>query len=434
MNPTDRSWRTRLGTAFGLGLTLLLGVWAAHLKDPHLLLIRPYETPGLLGVTGLLFIGVLRKRPRTLAYQLWLGVLLLVALGILAGEWQFRMHQRTVLQTTSPAARMLGAHFMVGYTDLEALRPLVRQGLIGGIFITQRNVAGRSLAAVQADIAELQALRRTAGLPPLRVATDQEGGGVSRLSPPLPYLPPLAALLSTYAPEDAALYAQAEAYGSRQGQALAALGVNINFSPVVDLKVDRAADPLDFHSKIHQRAISADPAITLRVALAYGRGLAQHGVLPTLKHFPGLGRITTDTHHFPATLDTPIATLRQEDWLPFREVARQSSALIMLAHVRLPEVDAHTPVSFSRAVVQDILRGEWQHDGLLITDDLTMAAAYRHGICTATLKALNAGVDLLLIAYDPDPYYETMSCALAAHAGGRLDEAMLAHSAKRLAR
>jgi beta-N-acetylhexosaminidase len=406
---------------------VLLGL-AWNLKDPHLWSVRALEIPVLL-VLAACGVGLALRRPPG-PRRVLLLTLLVAAVGVgLAGEIGFRYRKHAVLS----AEAALGRHFIVGYDKLEEVQPLVAKGLVGGIFITQRNAAGKSMEELGGEIAHLQALRRSAGLPPLLVSTDQEGGPVSRLSPPLEKQPPLAALVAESRSEEE-LERKAEAYGAQQGAALAKLGVTINFSPVVDLKVDRGEQRLDFHSLIARRAISPDPRLTARVALAYVRGLERHQVKATLKHFPGLGGVASDTHHFSAVLDTPIAELRARDWLPFQQVAAQSSALVMLGHVVVAELDRQHPASFSRTVVQTVIRSEWRYDGVLITDDLTMGAAYNRGLCAATLGALNAGVDLLLVSYDHEKYYEAMHCAAKAYREGRLSAAMLGASRRRLER
>ncbi len=407
---------------------------AWNLKDPHLLPYRQFETMALL-IFGGLGIALAIRRMRGISRTLCLSILVAAMTLSLLGEFTCRYRKQAVLHAGLPAAPLLGQHFVVGYDSLDrqALRLLAGKGLVGGIFITQRNAAGRSAEELRQEIRELQALRQTAGLPPLIVATDQEGGVVSRLSPPLSRLPALATL-TTGSGIGADLEARAEAYGKQQGEELAALGVTVNFSPVVDLKPLHADHLLDFHSLIGRRAISSDPAMTARVAQAYGRGLEAQGVRPTLKHFPGLGGVADDTHHFSAVLDTSIAVLNARDWVPFKQVAAHSNALVMLGHVILTKVDSENPVSFSRPVVQTILRGAWKYEGVLITDDLTMGAAYKHGMCNATVKALNAGVDLLLISYDYEKYYEVIYCAARAYEQGGFDLAMLERSRRRIAR
>jgi beta-N-acetylhexosaminidase len=418
-----------LNFAGWIAVWLLLPAWACYVQNPHLLPLRPW---GVQILVMLCLALMLRARHLAGAARvLWLLPLLVATLVAVTGETQFHFAKRQVLGGAMPPAqvRALAAHFIVGYRDFEALRPLVAQGLVDGVFITRRNIADRSAAQIRDRITLLQTLRRDAGLPPLIIATDQEGGPVSRLSPPLPFEPPLASLLSA---GSADLDARAEAYGLRQGQGLASLGVTVDFSPVVDLKDQHGPALLDTHTQIGSRAIAEDPAMVSRVALAYGRGLARAGVAPTLKHFPGLGQVRGDTHHFSVALNTPLATLQAREWLPFRSAAQPLDALIMLGHVTLPEIDAEMPASLSRKVVQGVIRDTWHHEGVLITDDLSMQAAYGHGLCKAVTSALNAGVDLLLISYDDEQIYPALACAARALEKGELDRAMLERSGARL--
>lgn len=407
--------------AGALGWLALATLWflAWHLKDPHLRFMREWELGLLLGVLTA-GIAVAWRFARGRLRPVALGLAFAALLTALGNEAASRQHRAEVEAASGPVPQALGARFIVGYDDAAQLRDRVRKGLIGGIFVTGRNVKGRTATQLRDEIAGLQALRREAGLPPLVVATDQEGGAVSRLSPLVEPQPALATLLDADV-SDEELAQRAHAYGARQGRALAALGITLNFSPVVDLRPGRAPGRWDFHTRIDERAISADPAVTAQVALAYELGLESAGVRGTLKHFPGLAGVTEDTHHFAAVLHTPAARLATHDWKPFQEVSKQSDAAIMLGHVILPELDAEHPVSFSRRIVRQVIRGEWGYQGLLVTDDLTMGAAYNRGLCDATVRALGAGVDLLLIAYDHDKYFDAMHCALQAAQRGAPD-------------
>lgn len=411
-----------IGAALGWLALATLWFWAWHLKDPHLRFLRAEELPLLLGLLVAVIAAAWRfARGRLRPVALGLGFA--AVLTALCNEAASHQHRAEVLAMSGRTAQALGAHFIVGYDDANALRELARKGLIGGIFVTARNVRGRTADELRNEIQGLQALRYQAGLPPLIVATDQEGGGVSRLSPIVERQPALSTLLEADVPEDQ-LAERARAYGAQQGKALAALGVTLNFSPVVDLRPGHAPGRWDVHTRIDERAISSDPTVTTQVALAYVQGLESAGVRGTLKHFPGLAGVTEDTHHFAAELRTPVARLAAQDWKPFQEVSKQSDAAIMLGHVILAELDAEYPVSFSRRIVQQVIRGEWGYQGLLVTDDLTMGAAYNRGLCDATVRALDAGVDLLLIAFDHDKYFDAMHCAHQAVRQGARDGAL----------
>jgi beta-N-acetylhexosaminidase len=352
---------------------------------------------------------------------------LLVALLLLVGGQEAVWHgQRAAVLAAGPAARAVGPHFIVGYTDFAEVAELAEKGLIGGIYLTRRNVRGRSLADVQAEIAALQARRRAAGLPPLIVAADQEGGTVNHLSPLLAAMPPLATLAGTADPG-----AAARRYGEAQGKALAALGVTLNLAPVVDLKPLTRPEG-DRFSNIPARAISDDPARVSVIAAAYLDGLASHGVRGALKHFPGLRRVSRDTHLAAVRLNQSPAAMAA-DWLPFRALAGHADSALMLGHVVFAAIDAQRAASHSPAVVA-MLRRDWAYDGPLITDDLNMGAVYDLGIGPVAAGSLAAGVDLILVSYDPRQIYPAIDGAARALEQGEITAAGLKESAGRLRR
>jgi beta-N-acetylhexosaminidase len=141
---------------------------------------------------------------------------------------------------------------------------------------------------------------------------------------------------------------KAEEFGRIHGSDLAALGVTVNFAPVLDLRPETKRTRFDFNTLIGQRAISGDPAQVASIALPYVRGLEASGVGATVKHFPGLGRVRSDTHHFNADLDTPLEVLEASDWRPFRDVLSGSTAQLMIGHVTLTAADPDRPASHSK--------------------------------------------------------------------------------------
>ena len=156
----------------------------------------------------------------------------------------------------------------------------------------------------------------------------------------------------------------------------------------------------------------------------------------TLKHFPGLGRVFDDTHMVTAELDATSDALEATDWLPFRQLMSSDAAFTMLSHARLTAIDRDRPASFSHAVVKGLLRDGWKHDGILVTDDFSMGAVTlsREGAAGGAVEALNAGVDLILVSYDPDQYFYVMYALLQADRDGRLRGDMLERSQTRLRR
>ena len=205
------------------------------------------------------------------------------------------------------------------------------------------------------------------------------------------------------------------AYAAEQARGLAALGVNLNFAPVVDLNFN-VRNPNDSFTHIAERAIAADAGTVSDVAGWYCEGLMAHGVRCTLKHFPGLGRVFDDTHRRDATLNASPQELANADWIPFRRLLGHADSFVMVGHVRLKTLDATQPASTSASIVNGLLRGEWGYSGIVITDDLCMGAidSSLGGIAGASKRALNAGVDLLLLSWDGDQIYPVLASLLPA--------------------
>jgi beta-N-acetylhexosaminidase len=374
--------------------------------------------------------------PRALRFVSFATILLgAVAFGATAAqEGQFRYKRHTVLNADAHALERLGRHVLVGYRDPSLLNALIERRAIAGVFLSARNVQGKSIATIGQDIAALQDIRRRQKLDLLWMATDQEGGAVSRLSPPLARMPALAEIVTLHRDHAEQRLAVAQ-YAARQGRELASMGINLNFAPVVDLN-HGIVNPDDRLSRIASRAISDDPAVVTEVARLYCATLMMTGVHCTLKHFPGLGRVYDDTHKMTAQLNEGAAVLEASDWMPFRQLKSEDAAFTMLGHARLMALDKARPASFSETVVKGLLRENWEHDGVLITDDFSMGAVTlsHEGAAGGAIEALNAGVDLVLVSYDPDQYFYIMDALLKADRDGRLRPQALQASDARLRR
>lgn len=408
----------------------LAAVIAANKNDPYLLALRgPGNIAFVLVCIGIVLVLLRRGHWRRLAGKLLIVLWCLPPLLMSAAHLTFELRKRDVLNAGDSEARQLGPHFMVGYSSFADVAQLAEKGLIAGVYVTRHNLRRKTIDELRAEIAALQDKRRAAGLPPLIVAADQEGGIVGHLSPPLTKLPALATLAGLASDVQRV---KAEEFGRIHGRELAELGVNLNLAPVLDLKPPVRRNRLDFHTLIGQRAIATDPAVVGTIASAYVRGLEASGVGATLKHFPGIGRVRTDTHHFSANLDASIADLEASDWQPFRHVLAESHAALMVGHVTLTAVDPERAASHSKRVVDGIIRQTWHHQGIVMTDDLVMGAIYQNDVCKAVVEAINAGVDLLLVAYDGAQFYRVFKCALDGSREGRLDTAMLRVSQARL--
>jgi beta-N-acetylhexosaminidase len=328
----------------------------------------------------------------------------------------------------------LGSRLVVGFESFSEVKPLVEKKAVAGIFVTDHNVRGRKIEDIAKDIQDLQDIRRAQGLPRLIVAADQEGGYVSRLSPPLKWQPTLGMLIAKLKTDDERQKAVRD-YAEKQAHELDRLGITMNFGPVVDLRLG-TPDRDDGETRLYWRAIDDDPYIVAKVAGWYCDTLTKFNIICTLKHFPGLGRVTRDTHVASGEITASQSQLELTDWLPFRRVMTQPGIATMIGHVRVDAIDRTTPASFSDAVINTIVRPRFENDGLLITDDFSMGAVTgsRDGLGGAAVKAINAGVDLILLCSIDKHYDILMSALIEADRNGEMTIARENESRERLKR
>lgn len=260
----------------------------------------------------------------------------------------------------------------------------LREGRRSGAILFKSNVDGgpRQVAALAREV---HALAEN----PL-LAIDQEGGRVARLRAPALVVPPMRTLASW---GDVAL---AEAVARAVGHELAALGITLNFAPVLDVDT-RRDNPI-----IGDRAFGPTPEACASFGVAWIRGLQSAGVLATAKHFPGHGDTSRDSHLELPVVDHPRDRLEAVELAPFRAAAAAGVAAMMTAHVVYPALDPRRPATLSPVVCTDLRRAVG-FDGVLVTDDLEMQAIAAHGaIEEAAVEAIGAGCDLTLVCHDFD--------------------------------
>lgn len=256
-----------------------------------------------------------------------------------------------------------------------------------GYILFSRNV--ESPQQVSALVADLRGL--DPGREPL-ILIDQEGGRVQRLRPPhWRFAPCGAEFAELYAADASAALRALRLNMNLIGQELAELGIDVDCAPVLDVPVSGA------HDVIGDRAYGHTPESVAALAVAAAEGLVDSGIVPVIKHIPGHGRATADSHKELPVVDADIATLRATDFRAFAAflAARPSPAFGMTAHVVYRAIDADRPATQSPAVIADIIRGEIGFDGLLMSDDLSMQAltgSFEH----RTESSLAAGCDAVL--------------------------------------
>jgi beta-N-acetylhexosaminidase len=271
---------------------------------------------------------------------------------------------------------------MVGVTGAADARQVAAAHHVGGIMI------GSWTDLTMLSDNSLPDIAANAGPLPLAVSVDEEGGRVSRLSGLIGTQPSARALAQSSSPDE--VYAIARERGTQ----MRALGITIDFAPVVDV-TDAASD-----SVIGDRSFGSDPTTVTDFAGAYARGLRDAGLLPVLKHFPGHGRASGDSHTGSVTTP-PIEELQTSDFVPYRTLAAQAPVGVMVGHMQVPGLTGSEPASLSPAAYALLRSGNYggpPFGGPVFTDDLSgmQAISDRFGPADAVLRALQAGADVAL--------------------------------------
>lgn len=304
---------------------------------------------------------------------------------------------------------LLAGQVLLGLVDRPSgAAAMVREGALAGVA-----PFGSVSAAEAEELADLRAGDLPYGV---LVAADEEGGRVQRFAGLLGALPSAADMARTMTPE--AVVTTFAAHGQR----LRAAGVDMAFAPVVDVGGGPA---------IGDRSFGDDPAVVTAYGAALVEGYRSAGVLPVLKHFPGHGRASADTHDGAAVVP-PVDELRLVDLVPFQALIDGGGPLgVMVGHLEVPGLTDGVPASLSGAAVDGLLRGDLGFDGLVVSDALGMGAiAQRYTAGDAAVRFLSAGGDLAVVSVAD--VAAARSAIVAALRDGVLDRARLQASVARV--
>ncbi len=317
---------------------------------------------------------------------------------------------------------MVGFHSFVDGSPVHSLSARHREVMDavqpGGVILF-----GPNIDTVEQVRTYIQELQDAAGLQ-LIIATDQEGGGVSRLTES-------GKLGATEFPDAEKLGSAgdpwlAEQAGEVTARELQALGITMNFGPVADVNTNRA-NPV-----IAERAFSSDVEVTGRMVAATVRGLQRENISAVLKHFPGHGDTALDTHYDRAVVEHDRERLETVEWPPFERGIEAGADAVMTAHVAVPALTGDDrPATIAPEIIQRVLREELGFDGVVITDSLAMGALRGYGEGEIAIRALAAGVDMILRPSAPEAAYRAV---LNAVQDGRLSEDRIEQSVRRILR
>jgi beta-N-acetylhexosaminidase len=270
----------------------------------------------------------------------------------------------------------------------------------------------------------LRRLASSAGVPPPLIAIDHEGGNVQRIND-VPNLGSNAEFAKNATEADAC------SRGSTHATQLKRLGFSMNLAPVVDVN-NNPANPV-----IGIRSYGADPRLVARLGAAYIRGLQSGGIAAVAKHFPGHGNTAVDSHLLLPILPQTVDDLERIELVPFRRAIELPVSAVMSAHIVFPAVDpSGMPATLSRSIMTGILRERLGYDGLVLTDDLAGMKAITDNFKPgeAAVRALDAGVDMLIVAGGLARQRESRDAILAAIGRGELTRERIDESVRRVLR
>lgn len=256
---------------------------------------------------------------------------------------------------------------------------------------------------------------------PLFLSVDQEGGKVTRLPGGLVNFPPNNQIGEVNDPEFS------YKVGSLLGYELKEFGLNLNFAPVLDIN-SNPNNPV-----IGDRSFGNHSEIVRTLGIQTMKGIQSQNVIPTIKHFPGHGDTSVDSHLELPIVNKSLKELKELELIPFKRAIDNGADVVMVAHILLPELDKINPASMSKAVMTDILRKQLNFTGVIITDDMTMGAIIEHfDIGKAAVESVKAGSDIILIGHDYNNVVKITSSLKTAVENGEISEQRLNESVERI--
>ena len=307
---------------------------------------------------------------------------------------------------------MIGIH---GKTLNDDAKFMLNEYHVGGIILFDRNMESKD--QVKSLITDINKTGKSAGLTPLFIGIDQEGGAVARMEDQLIKVPPAEALGKE--PIE-----QAVSLAKQSGTELKDLGFNINFAPVADLGLT------------YGRSFSTNPDEAVRYASAVGKAYDEAGLWYSYKHFPGIGKTDVDLHADTSVVPVSKETLLNEDTKVFVDLIKQSKPntyAIMVSHAMYPQIDADHPSSLSKAIITDWLRKDMGYNGVVVTDDMDMGALAKHyTFGDMAVQSILAGSDILLVCHEYEHMQEAYNGLMKAVKDGRISKERLDESVKRI--
>ena len=273
-----------------------------------------------------------------------------------------------------------------GYTLDNNISNLFKVHMVGGVILFSKNVENSNGLFNLTNSLKTMNLQNKS---PLFISVDEEGGRVSRMPNELKKLPSNE-YIGRLNNSDLSYN-----IGKIIGQELKTFGFNMDFAPVLDIN-SNSNNPV-----IGNRSFGSNPAIVNKLGIKTMDGIRDTNIVPVVKHFPGHGDTSVDSHVGLPLVNKTLTDLNDFELIPFKEAIKNNVDAIMVAHILLNKIDSANPASMSKVVITDILRKTLKFQGVVITDDMTMAAILKYNdIGTAAVRSFNAGSDIILICHE----------------------------------
>ena len=311
----------------------------------------------------------------------------------------------------------LGQMVMIGIqgtkVDDDSLY-MLHQFHMGGVILFDRNM--ESPEQVKQLTSDLQA--QSNEKVPLFIGIDEEGGDVVRMAEKLTPPPSQKEIGATGDIE------QARTWAIKTAKSLKDMGINVNFAPVADIGSN------------DKRSYSTDANTVIDFVRAATKGYQQENIIYSLKHFPGIGKGKVDSHVDSSSIDVAKEVLMTEDILPFKTIIDENEPndyFILVSHLKYPALDEEYPASLSSKIMTDLLRNELGYKGIIITDDMEMGAVANHNdFRSIGVKAVKAGVDIVLVCHEYQHQQEVYLGLLDAVNSGEISQERIDESVKRI--
>ena len=305
-----------------------------------------------------------------------------------------------------------------GYAIDDNTKKMIQNDHVGGFIIFGQNVEdAKQLLKLINSLKTTNSINKI----PLFLSIDQEGGRVSRMPAEFKGLPTSKAIGRVNNSDFS------YRIGGIISEELNLFGFNMDFAPVLDIN----SNPNNH--VIGDRSFGTNPDIVAKLAIQTIKGIHSGNVISVVKHFPGHGDTSLDSHERLPSVNSDMKRLESFELIPFVQAINNKADMVMVAHILLPKIDPKYPASMSEIIITDILRKDLNFDGVVITDDITMGAiTNNYNIRDAAIKSVNAGIDIILVCHGYDNERAVIDALMQAVQRGQITEDRVNQSVYRI--